>query len=62
MVILRLLAILLGIGIAVCVGAGILTRDRRCFTWAWRLCRAGVVVALVFLTLLLLERVFAPLL
>ena len=62
MLILRFLGILLVIGLVLCVGAGILTRDRRCFEWAWRLCRAGVVVALVFLTLLLLERVLAPLL
>lgn len=56
MVILRALGILLVIGIALCVGAGILTRDKRCFDWAWRLCRAGVVIALVFMLLLALER------
>jgi hypothetical protein len=50
------LGILLVIAIALCVGTGILTREPRCFTWAWRLCRAGVVVALVFMLLLVLER------
>lgn len=56
MLILRVLGILVVIGIALCVGAGILTRDRRCFEWAWRLCRGGVVVALVFMLLLVAER------
>jgi hypothetical protein len=56
MVILRVLGILLVIAITLCVGVGILTREPRCFTWAWRLCRAGVVVALVFMVLLVLER------
>ena len=56
MLILRVLGILLVIAIGLCVGVGILTRNPRCFTWAWRLCRAGVVVALVFMVLLVLER------
>ncbi len=56
MLILRALGVLLVIAIALCIGAGILTRDKRCIDWAWRLFRAGVVVALVFMLLLVLER------
>jgi len=60
MLLLRVLGILLVIAIGICVGTGILTRDKRCFDWAWRLCRAGVVVALVFMLLLVAERLIAP--
>ena len=57
MLVLRILAVLVVIGVAGCVGAYFLTADRRYLTIAYRLLRWALVVALGFFGLLLLERV-----
>lgn len=58
MLVLRLLAVLVVIGVVGCVGAYFLTSDRRYLVCAYRLLRWAMVVALGFFGLLLLERVF----
>lgn len=60
MLILRVLALFLVVAIAVCVGLALLTRQRHYLKWAWNLFRYGVVVALVFMALFILERLIAP--
>ena len=58
MLILRLIAVLVAIGIAGSLLAFVFTRDRRYLAWGWRLFRYAIIVALVFFALLILERVF----
>ena len=60
MLILRAIGLLLLLAIVLCVGLGILSRQKHYFTWAWNLFRYGVVVALVFMALFILERLIAP--
>lgn len=54
---LRLLAVLTAISVAVGVGAFLLTRDPRYLRFSWRLFRYAVIVALLVFALLILERV-----
>ncbi|MBT9499190.1 MULTISPECIES: hypothetical protein [Zoogloea] len=61
MLILRIVAVLVGIGIGASVFAFLFTREPRYLTLAWRLFRFGLVVALIFFALLILERVLVPL-
>lgn len=58
MLLLRLLAVLAGIGICGSVLAYFFTRDARYLALAWRLFRWVLIVALVFFALLIVERVF----
>ncbi len=58
MLLLRLLAVLVGIGIGASVFAYFFTREPRYLALAWRLFRYALVVALVFFALLIVERVF----
>ncbi|MDP5238127.1 hypothetical protein Q9Q94_01215 [Uliginosibacterium sp. 31-16] len=60
MFILRALGLFLLLAIAVCVGLGMLSRQPHYFRWAWSLFRYGVVVALIFMALFILERLIAP--
>lgn len=62
MLILRAVALLLGVAIAVCLGGWFLTGDRRYLRFSRRLLQYGLAVAIVFLALLLLERLIAPIL
>ena len=57
---LRLLAVLAGIGIAGSVFAYFFTRDARYLALAWRLFRYTLIIALVFFALLVVERVLVP--
>ena len=54
---LRLLAVLTVISVAVGVGAYLLTRDARYLQFSWRLFRYALIVALLIFGLLILERV-----
>jgi len=54
---LRLLAVLTVIAVAVGVGAFLLTRDSRYLRFSWRLFRYALIVALMVFALLILERV-----
>ena len=58
MLLLRLLAVLAGIGICGSVFAYFFTRYARYLALAWRLFRWVLIVALVFFALLIVERVF----
>ena len=60
MLILRLAAVLVAIGIGGSLLAFVFTRDRRYLALGWRLFRHALVVALVFFALLIVERVFVP--
>lgn len=60
MLILRIVAVLVAIGIGASVFAFFFTRDRRYLNLAWRLARYAIIVALVFFALLVLERVLVP--
>ncbi|HMV16270.1 MAG TPA: hypothetical protein PLN96_03205 [Zoogloea sp.] len=60
MLLLRLIAVLVAIGIGASAFAYLFTRDRRYLAFALRLARYALIVALVFLALLALERVLAP--
>ncbi|MDB5814478.1 MAG: hypothetical protein JWN23_1595 [Rhodocyclales bacterium] len=60
MFILRAVGLLLIAAIALCVGARLLTGQRHYLQWAKILLRVGVAVAVVFMALLLLERVISP--
>ena len=60
MLILRLVAVLVAIGIAGSLLAFVFTRDRRYLALGWRLFRYAIIVALVFFALLVAERVFVP--
>ena len=57
MLLLRTIAILLGLGGAVSAALWIFTGDRKWLGWSLRLVRVGVVVGLVFFGVLLLERI-----
>jgi hypothetical protein len=54
---LRLLAVLTGIAVAVGVALFLLTRDSRYLQFSWRLFRYAMFVALLFFALMILERV-----
>lgn len=56
MLLLRLLAVLVGIGICGSVFAYFFTRDARYLALAWRLFRWAIIVALVFFALLIDRR------
>ena len=60
MLILRLLGILCLIGAAASVAAFLITGNRRYLTWVGWIVRFAVAVVLVFVSLLLLELVLAP--
>ncbi|MDB5801893.1 MAG: hypothetical protein JWL63_2832 [Rhodocyclales bacterium] len=60
MFILRAVGLLLIVAIALCVGASLVTGERHYLKWARILLRVGVAVAVVFMALLLLERVISP--
>jgi hypothetical protein len=60
MLVLRLVALLLGIGLVASLCAWIFTRDRRYLTVAWRLFRFAVYTALIFFGLFLAERLLLP--
>jgi hypothetical protein len=53
---LRIVAILIGLGVAGSAAAWLVTRERKWLTRAWRLLWVGVVTGLVFFGVLLLER------
>jgi hypothetical protein len=57
MLLLRTIAILLGLGVAVSAAAWLFTGQRRWLDLALRLVKVGVVVGLVFFGILLLERI-----
>ncbi len=57
MLLLRTVAILLGLGVAVSAALWIVTGERRWLGWSLKLVRIGVVVGLVFFGVLLLERI-----
>ncbi|MCA3179274.1 MAG: hypothetical protein O9345_01355 [Burkholderiaceae bacterium] len=57
MLLLRTVAILLGLGVAVSAALWIVTGERRWLGWSLKLVRVGVVVGLVFFGVLLLERI-----
>lgn len=61
MLLLRILAVLVGIGIGASVFAYFFTREPRYLSLAWRLFRWAIIMALVFFALLILERVLVPL-
>lgn len=54
---LRLLAVLTGLSVAVGVAAFLLTRNVKYLQFSWRLFRYALIVALVVFALLILERV-----
>lgn len=56
MLFLRIVAILIGLGVAGSAAAWLVTRERKWLTRAWRLLWVGVVTGLVFFGVLLLER------
>lgn len=60
MLLLRLIAVLLAIGIGGSLAAFVFTGDRRYLGLGWRLFRYAIIAALVFFALLILERVFVP--
>lgn len=62
MLLLRAIGLLLILAIAICVGAWILTGRAYYLQWSKRLLQYGVAAAVVFMALLLLERLLAPVL
>ena len=60
MLILRLVAVLVAIGIGGLLLAFVFTRDRRYLALGGRLFRYAIIVALVCFALLIVERVFVP--
>ncbi|NMG33407.1 hypothetical protein GRF61_02970 [Azoarcus sp. TTM-91] len=62
MLILRLCAVLVALGIGGSLLLWLFTGNPRYRRWAWNMFRAGVVVLFVFLALFALERVLAPML
>jgi hypothetical protein len=54
---LRTLAVLLGLGAAVSAALWVLTGDRKWLGWSLKILRVGVVLGLVFFGVLLLERI-----
>ncbi|NTV12297.1 MAG: hypothetical protein HGA47_16245 [Zoogloea sp.] len=61
MFILRLVGLLVAIGIGASLFAYMFSGNRRYLGYAWLLFRAALMVVLVFLVLMALERVLAPL-
>lgn len=59
MLFLRIVAILIGLGAAVCAAAWVFTGDRAWLGRSFLLLKVGVAVGLVFFGVLLLERVVA---
>ena len=57
MAFLRILAIVLGLGVAGCAAAWIVTRERKWLDRSLRLLAVAVVTGLVFFGVLLLERI-----
>lgn len=57
MVLVRLLAFLLLIGIGLCLVLYLFTRDRRYLEWGWQILRFGVVFSAIFAALYVLERI-----
>ncbi|MFO0460977.1 MAG: hypothetical protein ACK50I_17525 [Burkholderiales bacterium] len=57
MLLLRTVAILLGLGVAVSAALWIVTGERRWLGWSLKLVRVGVVVGRVFFGVRLLERI-----
>ncbi len=57
MLLLRTLAVLLGLGAAVSAALWVLTGDRKWLGWSLKILRVGVVLGLVFFGVLLLERI-----
>lgn len=57
MLLLRTIAILLGLSVAVSAAAWLLTGQRRWLDWSLRLVKLGVIIGLVFFGVLLLERI-----
>lgn len=62
MFVIRLAAALVLVGVGASVVLYLLTGQARYRQWAWRVARIGVVVLLVFLGLLFVERLLAPML
>jgi hypothetical protein len=60
MLFLRTVGLLLLLAIAVCVGASLITGQRFYLRWAKTLLQVGVAIAVVFMAMLLLERLIAP--
>jgi cytochrome bd-type quinol oxidase subunit 1 len=56
MVIIRLIALLALVGLAICLGLYVFTRDRRYLRYAGRIIRFAIVVGVVFSAVFLLER------
>ena len=56
MVVFRLIAILLLLAIGLALVLYLFTRNRRFLTIAWRLFQFGVVIAIMFMALFVLER------
>ncbi len=61
MLILRLLGTLAAIGIGLSFVLWLITGQARYRYWAWNMLRAGVIVLAVFFAIVVLERVFIPL-
>lgn len=59
MIFFRLLLILTAIGLALCVGGFLLSRDRRYLGWARRIVLVSGITAIVFFTVLIIERLAA---
>ena len=57
MLLLRTLAVLLGLGAAVSAALWVLTGNRKWLGWSLKILRVGVVLGLVFFGVLLLERI-----
>jgi len=60
MLVLRAVGLLLIVAIALCLGASLLTGQRHYLKWAKTLLSVGVAVGVVFVALLLFERLIAP--
>ncbi len=60
MLVLRLAALFLGLGLVASLCAWIFTRDQRFLALAWRLFRFAVYAALIFFALFLGERLLLP--
>ena len=56
MPIFRALLIVFAIAVAICVALFLVTNDRKYLAWAGRLFKVGVVAALLFFGVLMLER------
>ncbi|HEX5125741.1 MAG TPA: hypothetical protein VFW00_03295 [Rhodocyclaceae bacterium] len=62
MLILRAVGLLLLVAIAICIGAYLITGDKRYSVLSVRMLRIGLAVALVFMGMLVLERLIGPIL